>query len=201
MALLDSSDFRKALDLIRALSAPSQLDPTGAPCGVVSRQPPDLATPRAEDVSAGRLSVPLSPARFLADEMTEILRDMCRRGGFSGAVVADGRGLPIADFHCPVEPEAMAACCSVLGEAIEHSGRLLRQGGVNGITMEIGQVDKVVLQRFEIESAPCFLMVICPRAVDVRVETEGSIRRITSVLGRVGRLAAGGFTAQGSGNI
>lgn len=201
MALLDSSDFRKALDLIRALSTPSQAAPIVAPCAVVLRRPPDAATPRAEDVSAGRSSAPPSPARFLADEMTEILRDMCRRGGFSGAVVADGRGLPVADFQCPVEPEAMAACCSVLGEAIEHSGRLLRQGGMNGITMEIGQVDKVVLQRFEIEGAPCFLMVICPRAVDVRVETEGSIRRITSVLGRVGQLAGGGFTVQGSGNI
>ncbi len=107
---------------------------------------------------------------------------MCRRGRFSGSIITDGAGLLLADHNCPVEPEVVAACGSVLGEAMKQAGELLRQTGANNISLDINYVDKVSLHRFEVGGLPCFLMVICPQQVDERSEIEVSIEQIRAIL-------------------
>lgn len=116
--------------------------------------------------------------------MNEILANMCKRGGFIGAVVADHKGLALADFNTPVSTDAIAACSSVLGSAIEKVSRLLEQQGANNISLDINYVDKVALRHFEIDLLPYYLMVVCPQQVDERSEIEVSIEQITSILGK-----------------
>lgn len=147
---------------------------------VDARVPAVIPAPEKAAVAAdGRGEI-----RFLEDEISDILLSMCRRGGFSGALVADAMGLSLGDFNCPVEPEAAAACSSVLGDAMERAGRLLGQSKADSISMGVNCVDKVALHRFELAGSPCYLMVVCPRHIDERSEVEVSIERLIEVLSR-----------------
>lgn len=122
------------------------------------------------------------PAVFTGERLSELLAAMCRRGGFHGGVIADGGGLLLADYNCPVEAEAVAACGSVLGGAMEQAGALLKQTGANTLSLDINYVDKVALHRFELGGEPFFLMIICPQIVDERSEVEVSIEQIRAIL-------------------
>lgn len=208
MALRDSSDFRQALDLLRTLAGPAApvraIRPAGAYAPAhrpaIEALPPVVPDPRPSGRFPAAAPAPMrampEPAAgrretgevlFLGDEIADILRGMCRRGGFAGAVLADASGLPLADFNCPVDPDAVAACSSVLGDAMRQAGRLLRQNEANNISMDINYVDKVALRRFELFGAPYYVMVICPQHVDERSEVEVSIDRLVEVLGRGSR--------------
>lgn len=119
---------------------------------------------------------------FRGDRLEYILASLCRRGGFIGAVVADGKGLPLADFNSPVGGGTLAAFTSVLGNALERAGDLLGEHGANALAMDINYTDKVVLRSFDLEGKPYLLLVICSQALDERAEVELSIEQITAVL-------------------
>lgn len=164
--------------------APLPVPPRPATPAPVAFPPmPRVAPPRAAPLRVVPLPEPASDA-FLGDRMASILGNMCLRGGFTGAVLADRDGLPLADFNSPVSTDIIAACSSVLGSAMEHTAAMLNQRDANNISMDINYTEKVVLRRFEIVGAPYFLMVICPQAIDERSELEVSIEQITTVLGR-----------------
>lgn len=79
-----------------------------------SQPPPAPSPPNRPAIAPERErpqdKTPAEPIRLLGDEISNILRGMCRRGGFAGAVVADAAGLPLADFNCHVDTEAVSAC-------------------------------------------------------------------------------------------
>lgn len=149
-----------------------------------SRQPPPLretAALRDPTPPRERPSRPASGA-YRSDQMGDILRNMCKRGGFSGAVVADRGGLPVADFNSPVELDVMAALGSVLGGSLEQAADLLQRPEANNLSVDINYVDKIVLRTFRFENLPYHLLVICPQAIDERSEVELSIEQIQGVL-------------------
>ena len=119
---------------------------------------------------------------YRGDRLEHVLASMCSRGGLSGAVVADGQGLPLADFQSPVGGDVLAAFTSVLGGALERAGLLLGAQGAENISMDLNYTDKVVLRRFAHDGEPYFIMVICSQDLDERSEVELSIEQITSIL-------------------
>lgn len=137
-------------------------------------------TPSAIDASHG--SAPT--AQFLDQRIREILIGMCKRGGFTGAVIADDSGLPLADFNCPVDVESIAACSGVLSSALEQAGRLLGQRDANDISLDINYVDKVMFRRFRFEATSLYLLIIAPQEVDGRSEIEISIDQIIEEMSR-----------------
>lgn len=158
--------------------------PLEGPAGPVARSAVSLretAALRDPTPPRERPSRPASGA-YRSDQMGDILRNMCKRGGFSGAVVADRGGLPVADFNCPVEIDVMAALGSVLGSSLEQAAELLQRPEANNLSVDINYVDKIVLRTFRFESLPYHLLVICPQAIDERSEVELSIEQIQSVL-------------------
>ena len=160
--------------------------PRDVTTGGIKSEPTVAVTESAQAVGS------VGSPRLIGEEMSDILREMCRRGEFSGAVVADDAGLPVADFNCQMDPGAVAACGSVLADTMQKAGRLLNQQETNNISMDIGYVDKITMRRFEIGETPYFLMVICPRTVDERKEIQVSINRIMGVLGRGDRAIGSG---------
>lgn len=145
-----------------------------------------LPSPVVRPIPPPSIEMPTAPARFLGDAMSEILGQMCRRGGFFGSVIADAGGLPVADFNCPADPETVAACSCVMGEAMRAAGRFLRERETNNISMDIGGTNKVSVHRFEVGAVPYFLLVICPRVADERGEVEASVKEIAGILGHGG---------------
>jgi hypothetical protein len=114
--------------------------------------------------------------------LEEALVSMCKRGEFSGSVLADNNGLPLAVYNSPVKAEVLAAFTSVLGKSLSETSRLLDQPNANNISMDINYMDKIMLRKFLVEEKPYFLMVISPQHVDERSELELSINHISSIL-------------------
>lgn len=143
-------------------------------------QPPERGEPA---VAAAPEAAEKKPEKkFRGDKLEDTLDEMCRRGGFTGAVVADNTGLPLAVHNSPVGADAIAAFTTVLGGALEKAGTLLGQHGAETISMDISYADKVVLRLFTIEGKPYFIMILCPRNSDERGEIELSIKRIVAIL-------------------
>ncbi len=116
------------------------------------------------------------------DILEETLISMCGRGGFSGSVLADNNGLPLAIYNSPVEEDVLAAFTSILGKSLTESTRLLNQPNANNISMDIDYVNKLVLRKFLVDDTPFFLMIISPQHVDERAELELSINYITAII-------------------
>ena len=119
---------------------------------------------------------------FRGDKLENALVSMCKRSGFTGAVVADNKGLPLAVYNSPVGADAIAAFTTVLGGALEKAGTLLGQHGAETISMDINYSDKAVLRLFTISGNPYFIMVLCPQNIDARSEVELSVTQIIDIL-------------------
>lgn len=169
----DFSEIQEAAKLLSGLLKPEQ--DTGSERGAK----PELAS---HDKLPEQLPVKAEATGFRGDRIEEALQVMCRRGNFTGAVVADFTGLPIAAFNSPVGADAMAAFTSVLGSALEKAAHLLDQHEADNISMDINYADKVVLRRFNIKGLQYYLMLICPQNVDERGEIELSLEQIISML-------------------
>ncbi|MBI5694536.1 MAG: hypothetical protein HZC51_02195 [Nitrospirae bacterium] len=151
--------------------------PVSVPPAVAAPAPPAPASAPAQVQAA-----PLPEAEFRGDRLENALSALCRRAGFTGAVVADRSGLALALYNSPVDGGLLAAFTSVLGDALEKAGPMLGQTGAESISMDINYTDKVVLRRFNIDNRPYFLMVLCPQTVEERSEIEVSIDEIASIM-------------------
>lgn len=122
------------------------------------------------------------PLPFRGDQLENILYGMCKRGGFSCAVVADQQGLALGAYNSPVDMEILAAFTTVLGEAISNAGRFLDQHAANNISLDINYADKAVVRQFTLAENPYFIMIICPQNIDERSEVELSLDQIVTLL-------------------
>jgi hypothetical protein len=116
------------------------------------------------------------------DQLEITVESMCKRGGFSSAVVTDSDGLLLAVYNTPVDDDALTAFTVVMGDALEKAGTLLNQREANYISIDMNYTDKAVLRRFFINDIPFYMMIICPQRVDEKAEVELSIEQITSLL-------------------
>jgi len=140
--------------------------------------------PNPVDTPAKQLSSPstsLIPT-LRSDRLEDLLRAMCLRGGFIGAVIADQDGLPLAEYESPVEPDKIAAFTTVLGESLARAEDFLNETGANNISMDINYTDKVVLRRFYEKGLSYHLLVICPQNIDERSEMELSQEQFISLI-------------------
>jgi hypothetical protein len=122
------------------------------------------------------------PLPFRGDQLENILYGMCKRGGFSSAMVADRQGLTLGVYNSPVEMEVLAAFTTVLGDTISKAGRFLDQHEANNISLDINYADKAVVRQFTLAEHPYFIMIICPQNVDERSEVELSLEQIITLL-------------------
>ncbi len=146
----------------------------------------EYPAPAAEDGPASgtdpRPSAGASPG-FRDDVLEKTLEAMCRRGGMSGAVLADRMGFALAVHNSPVASEALAAFTSVLGYALDQAGTLLGETNAESIAIDINYTDKAVLRRFNVADNALFMMVLCPQSVDERSEVEVTVEELSQILG------------------
>ncbi len=189
--LTDSSEIQEALSLFQDLF--EKQSPVSGFSGMVGRNlemgtlagpgsvavPPKIVT---QEIQSFAPAIDEIEGEFRGDRLENVLVAMCRRGGFSGAVVSDDTGLPLAVFNSPVDNDRIAAFTSVLGAALAKAGQFLGQHGAEYISMDINYEDKVVVRRFFFGDLEMYLMVLCAQAMDERAEVEMSIARIVSIL-------------------
>jgi hypothetical protein len=141
----------------------------------------DVGDTKGNDLSTSEPDTGL-PLPFRGDQLENILYGMCKRGGFSCAVVADRQGLTLGGYNSPIDMEILAAFTTVLGEAISKAGRFLDQHEANNISLDINYADKAVVRQFTLAGNPFFIMIICPQNVDERSEVELSLAQIVTLL-------------------
>ncbi|MEN8164470.1 MAG: hypothetical protein ABFS37_10110 [Acidobacteriota bacterium] len=190
--LTDSSELQEALSLFQDLfeeqrHAKGFAGPIGRNLEKGPVMGPDVAAAPAEVLTQAPLpTVPVideTEGEFRGDRLENVLFAMCRRGGFTGAVVSDGAGLPLAVYNSPVDNDRIAAFTSVLGDAMAKAGLFLEQHGAEYISMDINYEDKVVVRRFVYAEMEMYLLVLCAQSMDERAEVEMSIEQIVSILG------------------
>jgi hypothetical protein len=152
---------------------------------------PAAAKPAATRRPLPAASVPAAGATLSREQVIQgILESMCRRGGFQGAVIADDRGLILAEFNCPLSADAVAACSSILGEPMKQAGGRVEHAesrpNIDQAINKIADVDKIVMRQFQMDHEPYYLIVISPQDVDERSELEVTIDQLLSVLTRRG---------------
>lgn len=119
---------------------------------------------------------------YRADRIQHMLGAMCRRAGFSGAVLADREGLPLAAYHSPASIEAASACSSVLGDAMTRTAGLLEQSQVNHISMTVNETEKICLHAFVVNGLTCHLMVLAPQEVNEREEMAQCVTQLCQMM-------------------
>lgn len=163
--LWDSSEIQEAAvlfkDLTQITAGSDAVTPTGG-------------TPGAGDQAPFKA--------FRGDKLEDTLISMCQRGEFSGSVLADNNGFPLAVYNSPVEENVLAAFTSILGQSLEETARLLNQPNANNISMDINYIDKMVLRKFYVDEMPFFLLIISPQQVDERAELELSVNLLSNIL-------------------
>ncbi len=120
--------------------------------------------------------------KFEDDFYTGLLKELCEKSDYYGAVLADEMGFPLADYNCPIGTDALAAFTSVLGDSLEKAESILEQEDANNITLEINESDKVALRRFNALNSTYFLLVICPQAAVFPGLVEPTISEIITKL-------------------
>lgn len=163
---------QRAVAPLRSVAPPSAM---AAPRPVA---PPAASEPRLQ---AAPPAAPRQPI-YRAERVRQLLADMCKRGGFSGAVLADRSGLALAEFNSPLDVDALAAFASVVGGTLEQAEKLLGKRDANNLALDINYVEKIVVRRFILAQQPAFLLLICPQSIDERSEVELSTDLIVAVL-------------------
>jgi hypothetical protein len=192
--LMDYSEIQEAARLLSLLgpgvsAAPVPARPAALPVPNLEPVPAPAPAPVQPSILAPA-SAPLPPivtatiaSPFRGDRLDHLLAKMCKRGGFSGAVVADYLGFPLGVYNSPVSPENLAAFTCLLGSAIEQAGNVLGRTSVDHLSIDIGLEERAVLRRFTQDSLPYYLLVICSTTIDERNEMDLSLSQIVSLLG------------------
>jgi hypothetical protein len=114
--------------------------------------------------------------------LEDLIKRMCQRSNFSGAVVTDDSGYPLAVVNPPVTSDALPAFSSALGQALKRGGELLKHDRAEYLSLDINYEEKIVLRRFAIQESHYLLLVSCSQDVDYRSEIEVSIEQIIAAL-------------------
>ena len=144
----------------------------------------DQARPLNSEKSGAESGVALDSESFegRGKKLEDIIKRMCQRSNFSGAVVTDDSGRPLAVVNPPVTSDKLPAFSSVLGQALERTGDLLTHKRAEYLSLDINYEEKIVLRRFVIQESHYLLLVSCLQDVDDRSEIEVSIEQIMAAL-------------------
>jgi predicted regulator of Ras-like GTPase activity (Roadblock/LC7/MglB family) len=143
--------------------------PAAAPAAVLSSRPEaPLREGPAQGVAGG----------LRAERLDPILLAMCERGGFSGAVLADSAGLPVAVYPGALAADRLAAASAVLAEALVAVSQELGEIPGGHLTIDIDHRDKLVLHRFPFGQRQYFLLTVTRQVANERGEMERAVRQI-----------------------
>lgn len=194
--LQGSSEIAEAARLVRELlaggkgavqSAPPAAEPAPSVAATPPIPPPQVVTPPvvaapSSVAAADPAPLPEGQPVYREDRLQGVLETMCRRGGFSGALITDSKGFPLASHGAAANSDAIAAFSSVLGETLRKAGTFLGHQGADCISIDLDYSEKLSLHRFALGNAPYYLMILCPQDTDERSEVAVSLEQVAAIL-------------------
>lgn len=186
MATWDFSELDEAARLLRDLLQRNVSAGPAARPGVARApgqrgpppMPPDARSPGGMRGPAEAVPMPAHRSGRLA----LALSNLCRRSGFNAAVIADDSALPIAAHECPGGAERFAAFTTVLSGASKLARELLQQPQLHWLALEVEAARKIIVRRFEVASAPYYLLVLGPKAVDGHHDIDQTIALVQQMM-------------------
>jgi len=181
--ILDSSEIHEAVALASELTATLNLSTLIHEKKVGGDKTPIVATKTIhKHIAAQNNEIDPSKLEYRDDQLEQVIKNMCQRSHFKGAIVIDDTGLPFAAVNPPVSIEALSALAVILGASLERADSLLNLQGAEYLSIDINYEEKIILRRFLINDAPYFILAVCPQEIDERSEIEISIDQIVSIL-------------------
>ncbi|MCK4766308.1 MAG: hypothetical protein KAW12_29200 [Candidatus Aminicenantes bacterium] len=118
------------------------------------------------------------------DPLGKALKEMCTRGGFPGAVLADREGHPLALYNSPLAVGIMVEFITSLGQTLDETAALLHKPEAGSISIAVDESDKLVLRKFSMKDIPYYLVILCSRGVDERAGAALAVAQISAILRR-----------------
>jgi hypothetical protein len=116
------------------------------------------------------------------DRLENILALLCERERFTGALVTDSSGLPLAASSNVAASENLAAFSTVLGDALVKASSYLGQDDASDVSLDINARQRIVLRRFDLEGRSCYLLVVCDASCEPRRAMGEAIPGIVATL-------------------
>ncbi len=174
MKIQDSFELSELSELLADLmgnqysgAVPPAMSERTADTVVLKKGVPNLQTPPSGESVAAQ-----SSADFKEDHLLNILKEITHLGGFTGAVLTDAQGLPLAIFQCPFSHDAVAAIVALMSHPLEKVASILSVHEINQVAMDMGYTDQLVLRKFKIKHHCFYFMIICSQSQNPRDEME-----------------------------
>lgn len=123
-----------------------------------------------------------SPAISRSAVLEDILADLCRKGGFAGALIADEMGLPLAASNLRQDPDALAAFATVMGESLKQADAILDFKEANTVTIAVADNEKIVLRQFFLLDSRHYLLVVAPLMAEPAALIGQAVAEITTAI-------------------
>lgn len=114
--------------------------------------------------------------------LEDILADLCRRGGFSGAMIADDMGLPVAVSHLRQNQDALAALATVMGESLKQADAILDLKEAETLSLWMSKDEKIILRSFTAQESKLYLLVFAPTNAEPASLLNKAVSIITAAL-------------------
>jgi len=151
--------------------------------GILERRPA-APGPSAEPAAVAGPPGPLPPpaeAGTRSGQLEITLRGLCARPGVRGALVADGDGLAMAS-HGALSQDQLAACSSLLGAALDETGRVLESRPAERITLRLSDEEAALMTRFIADGRRFQLLVLCVPLSAERLDLAGAVAALRLAL-------------------
>ena len=121
--------------------------------------------------------------KYTDEKLEHLLKNMCLRGNFSHALLADEDGLTLAEYGQSYQYDKVTALGSILAATLEQGKTLFDSDENVNILLELNLLDMAVLRSFNVKESNFYLLVIAPQEIDVKNEVELSMQKVATLLG------------------
>ncbi|MDA3863534.1 MAG: hypothetical protein PF689_06650 [Deltaproteobacteria bacterium] len=121
--------------------------------------------------------------KYTDEKLEHLLKNMCLRGNFSHALLADENGLTLAEYGQSYQYDKVTALGSILAASLEQGKKLFDSDDNVNIVLELNLLDMAVLRSFNVKQGNFYLLVIAPQEIDVKKEVKLSMQKIAFLLG------------------
>ena len=117
-------------------------------------------------------------ATFREATLTQVLKDMNAKGGFTASVLATAGGLPVAAAPADFEAQTVSAMVALVRESVDRAQARIGMARVDELSALDGKGTRLVCRYFDVESEPLILAAVVPVGREYRRFTDEAIRRL-----------------------
>lgn len=124
---------------------------------------------------------PVEGQPFIQTSLEQVLANLCQAGGFAGAILVSGDGLPIAAVGNEIEADTIAAMVALVRSVVERTQIQVRLAHIEEVSILDRHRQQLVCRYFTVGENPLILAVVVPAKIAYRKATRAAIRQIRAL--------------------